>query len=212
MDTTGTTDTSEMRRGKVTRAVLVAIPVVIAGMVACSSANQSANQADSSADTTATTITTTVPEDLEMEAADFVRLDEMTPVRGFFIDNPLGYLDEALAVANNPEGGDYPVGTIIQLIPQEAMVKRAPGFDPDSNDWEFFELQVDSEGTTINVRGGSEVVNQFGGSCAACHSKAEPQFDFVCEKDHGCDPLPEVFNDDVIMAVQQADPRPPRAR
>lgn len=201
----GTTDTSEMRPGKITRAILVAIPVLVAGIVACSSANQG----NSSADTTATT--TTVPEDLEMEAADFVRLDEMTSVRGFFIDNPLGDLDEALEVANNPEGGVYPVGTIIQLVPQEAMVKRAPGFDPASNDWEFFELQVDSEGTTISVRGGSEVVNQFGGSCAACHSQAEPKFDFVCEKDHGCDPLPEVFNDDVIMAVQQADPRPSRA-
>jgi hypothetical protein len=28
----------------------------------------------------------------------------------------------------------------------------------------------------------------------------------VCEDDHGCDPLP--FGDDVIMGIQQADPRP----
>jgi hypothetical protein len=144
-----------------------------------------------------------------MQADDFVRLDEMTPVRDFFIDNRLGHLEEALAVANNPEGGVYPVGTIIQLIPQEAMVKRAPGFDPTTNDWEFFELEVDSEGTTIGVRGSSDVVNQFGGSCVACHSQAEPQFDLVCEDDHGCDPLPEVFSDDVIKSVQEADPRPP---
>ena len=60
-----------------------------------------------------------------MEADDFVNINDMTAVRGYFIDNRLGHLDEALAVANDPAGGTYPVGTIIQLVPQEAMVKRA---------------------------------------------------------------------------------------
>ena len=44
------------------------------------------------------------------------------------------------------------------------------------------------------------------GNCASCHSAADPQFDMVCEDDHGCDPLP--FGDDVIVGVQQGDPRP----
>jgi hypothetical protein len=67
------------------------------------------------------------------------------------------------------------VGTLIQLIPQEAMVKRAPGFDPGSNDCEFFTLDVTAAGTTIVTRGGSEVINRFSGSsCAGCHSAAEP--------------------------------------
>lgn len=197
---------AQTRPGRLTRVALVAAPVVVAGVVACSSATDDAVP-DTAGDTTTTT--TTAPEDLEMQAEDFVRLDEMTRVRDFFIDNRLGQLEEALAVANNPEGGVYPVGTVIQLIPQEAMVKRAPGFDPATNDWEFFELEVDPEGSEIRVRGGSEVVNQFGGSCVACHSQAEPQFDFVCEDDNGCDPLPEVFSDDVIKSVQEADPRPP---
>jgi hypothetical protein len=53
------------------------------------------------------------------------------------------------------------------------------------------------------------VVNRFSGtSCAGCHSAAEPQFDFVCENDHGCAPLP--VGDDVITAIQKADPRPRR--
>jgi hypothetical protein len=53
----------------------------------------------------------------------------------------------------------------------------------------------------------SEVINRFSGtSCAGCHSAAEPQFDFVCEDDHGCAPLP--VGDDVITAIQNADPRP----
>jgi hypothetical protein len=120
-----------------------------------------------------------------------------------------GHLDEAVAVAESDEGGTYPVGTIIQLIPQEAMVKRAPGFDPDSNDWEFFTLDPTPAGTAILSRGGAEVINRFSGSsCASCHSAAEPQFDFVCEDTHGCAPLP--VGDDVITAIQQSDPRPRR--
>jgi hypothetical protein len=130
-------------------------------------------------------------------------------VRGFFVANRLGHLDEALAVANDPNGGVYPVGTVIQLVPQEAMVKRAPGFDADSNDWEFFSLDVSPRGTRILARGGAEVVNRFGGSCADCHSAAEPQFDFVCEDTHGCAPLP--IGDDVIRSIQRSDPRPSRA-
>jgi hypothetical protein len=180
-------------------ALLVAVPVVVAVVGACASGDD-----DDSAATT-----TTEPEDLVMEAGDFVNIHDMTPVRGFFIDNRLGHLDEAIDVANDPEGGKYPVGTIIQLVPQEAMVKRAPGFDADSNDWEFFFLDVTPQGTEIATRGGAEVVNRFGGSCASCHSAAEPQFDFVCEDTHGCEPLP--IGDDVIRSVQEADPRPRRS-
>jgi hypothetical protein len=153
-----------------------------------------------------TTTEAEVVEDLELEADDFVNINDMTPVRGFFIDNPLGYLDEAIAVAEDPAGGTYPVGTIIQLIPTEAMVKRAEGFSPATNDWEFFSLEVTAEGTVILERGGPDVVNQFGGSCADCHLRAESQFDLVCEDTHGCDPLP--IGDDIITAVQAADPRP----
>ncbi|MCC5950628.1 MAG: hypothetical protein JJU45_00885 [Acidimicrobiia bacterium] len=147
-------------------------------------------------------------EDFEAQANDFIALADMAKVRGMFIDNPLGYLDEAIAVAENPEGGRYPVGTVIQLIPQEAMVKRAPGFDPASNDWEFFELAVDEDGTRILNRGGSEIINQFGMSCADCHKQADERFDMICEKDNGCEPLP--LGDDFFEALQVGDPRPTR--
>jgi hypothetical protein len=93
----------------------------------------------------------------------------------------------------------------VQLIPGEAMVKREPGFSDVTNDWEFFELDVAATGTTIRVRGGAQVVNRFGLSCAECHLQAEPQFDLVCEQDHGCDPLP--FDRATIEAIQDADPR-----
>jgi hypothetical protein len=194
---------AQRRVGVLTHVALMAIPIVIAVAVGCSSGD---DDGDDASGTTGTTDTTAV-EDAVVDAADFKPLAEMTRVRGFFVDNVAGDLDGTLAVANDPEGGTYPVGTVIQLIPQEAMVKRAPGFDPESNDWEFFTLDVTAAGTTIVSRGGSEVVNRFNGtSCADCHSAAEPQFDFVCEHDHGCAPLP--VGDDVITAIQNADPRP----
>jgi hypothetical protein len=189
--------------GVLTHVVLMAIPIVIAVAVGCSSGD---DDGDDASGTTGTTDTTAV-EDVVVDATDFKPLAEMTRVRGFFVDNVAGDLDGTLAVADDPEGGTYPVGTVIQLIPQEAMVKRAPGFDPGSNDWEFFTLDVTAAGTKIVTRGGSEVINRFSGtSCAGCHSAAEPQFDFVCEDDHGCAPLP--VGDDVITAIQNADPRP----
>jgi hypothetical protein len=153
------------------------------------------------------TTTTRSTEDFVAQADDFVNLHDMEPVRGFFIANRSGHLDEALAIARADEGGTYPVGTIIQLFPQEAMVKRRAGFDPKSNDWEFFELDPSATGTVIHQRGGAEIVNRFGsGSCSSCHALADPKFDFVCEDTHGCDPLP--FGRDVIDSFQDADPRP----
>jgi hypothetical protein len=194
---------AQRRVGVLTHVALMAIPIVIAVAVGCSSGDDDDGDASG---TTGTTDTTAV-EDVVVDASDFKPLAEMTRVRGFFVDNVAGDLDGTLVVANDSEGGTYPVGTVIQLIPQEAMIKRAPGFDPGSNDWEFFTLDVTAAGTTIVTRGGSEVINRFSGtSCAGCHSAAEPQFDFVCEDDHGCAPLP--VGDDVITAIQNADPRP----
>jgi hypothetical protein len=188
-------------RLRIVRIVLVSVPLVVAVAGAC---------ATTTTDDTSSTTTIGAPEDFVAQAPDFVALTDMTPIRGFFIDNRLGHLDEAVAVANDPNGGVYPVGTIIQLVPQEAMVKRAPGFDATSNDWEFFALDVSPSGTAIVTRGGAEVINRFGGtSCSECHRKARPQFDFVCEQTNGCDPLP--ISNEVIAAVQRADPRPAAA-
>ena len=145
-------------------------------------------------------------EDFEAQADDFRNLRTMTPVRGFFVDNFLGHLDEAVAIAEANEGGVYPVGTVLQLVPQEAMVKRRAGWNRATNDWEFFFLDVDEQGTTIAVRGADEVVNRFDGNCASCHQAAEPKYDLVCENDHGCEPLP--IGRDVIEAIQDGDPRP----
>ncbi len=116
--------------------------------------------------------TTAVPQDAKLSAADFANINTMTRVGDHFVANVRGHLAQALAVARSAKGGVYPVGTIIQLIPQEAMVKRAKGFSPATKDWEFFSLDVSATGTKILSRGGAKVVNRFGGSCASCHSAA----------------------------------------
>lgn len=146
-------------------------------------------------------------QDFEMQAGDFDCILEWEKVRKFRITNKLGRIDEALEVANSPDGGIYPPGTVIQLFPGEAMAKRQRGWDPATNDWEFFALQATSAGTEILTRGAAETVNQFGGNCFSCHAKAEPQWDFVCETGRGCDPLPDIVNDDFISLLQQGDPR-----
>jgi hypothetical protein len=150
--------------------------------------------------------TTVVVPDAVLSAADFANINKLTRVGDHFVGNVRGQLAEALAVARSPKGGTYPVGTIIQLIPTEAMVKRAKGFSPATRDWEFFSLDVSASGTKILSRGGAKVLNRFGGSCASCHSAAQPQFDFVCGTTHGCAPLP--IGPAVIASLQQSDPRP----
>jgi len=183
-------------------AVVWAVALVVTGglFVACSSGGSKASSATTNSPSSSTT------EDADLVAANFPNINTMMPVGDHFVANVRGHLDEALAVAQSSQGGRYPVGTIIQLVPQEAMVKRAAGFSPATNDWEFFSLDVSPTGTTILTRGGAEVLNRFGGSCSGCHSAADPAFDFVCGQDHGCAPLP--IGTDLIKAIQAADPRP----
>lgn len=142
---------------------------------------------------------------IAVDATTFDCLADMTPVRGFFIDNLLGDLDATLAAANAPDGAPYPTGSVVQLVPTEVMVKQPEGTSPATNDWEFFELNVSEAGSEIAVRGFTDVVNRFGGNCLGCHIKAEPQWDMICETGHGCDPLP--LSREMITGIQQADPR-----
>jgi hypothetical protein len=196
----------------VRRAGLVVLVVVGSMVAGCAKAeiDQGTPRAKAPTTTAASSTTARSTEDFVAQAEDFVNLHDMTAVRGFFVANRKGHLAEALAIARANEGGTYPVGTIIQLFPQEAMVKRRAGFDPRSNDWEFFELDPSKTGTVIHQRGGAEIVNRFGsGSCSGCHRAADPKFDFVCEETHGCDPLP--FGRPVIDSFQEADPRPRKA-
>src|SRR5882757_8010600 len=126
----------------------------------------------------------------EISAASFKCINKMTKVKHFFVDNLLGNVDATVAVAKSDTGGVYPPGSVVQLVPGEAMVKHKPGYNAVTRDWEFFELDTTAEGTAIRKRGFADVINRFGGNCFSCHVKAKPEFDLICESDHGCDPIP----------------------
>lgn len=142
---------------------------------------------------------------LEITDASFGCITDMTPVRHFYVDNLLGDLERTLEVANSETGGKYPPGSVVQLVPTEVMVKHAEGWNAATRDWEFFELDVSGEGSVIRNRGFVDVVNRFGGNCFACHVRARPEWDLICEKDHGCDPVP--LTAERILELQQTDPR-----
>ena len=129
----------------------------------------------------------------------------ITTVRQFYVDNLQGSLDATLVAANSPRAAVYPPGSVIQLIPSEAMVKRDRGFNAATHDWEFFELDVSKDGTRISKRGTVDVINGFGGNCFGCHVRAAAQWDLICETDHGCAPIPDTRA--VIGALQTTDPR-----
>ncbi len=123
----------------------------------------------------------------------------------FFVDNILGDLEATLAVANSETGGVYPAGSLVSLVPSEAMIKHESGWNPATNDWEFFELTVSDKGSEIAVRGTTEVINQFGGNCFGCHVQARPEWDLICGTGHGCAPLP--IDRETIANIQNTDPR-----
>ena len=99
---------------------------------------------------------------------------------------------------------EYPVGTILQLVPFEAMVKHPREKFPKTNGWEFFALEISEAGTKIRDRGDNVVNLSQGVTCLSCHQPAA-KFDFVCEKGHGCAPIP--FDDQKIAELQKADLR-----
>jgi hypothetical protein len=129
----------------------------------------------------------------------------MTPVRHFYVDNLLGPIDATLAAANAKSGAIYPPGSVVQLVPTEAMVKREKGFNAATGDWEFFDLDISASATRIRARGFAEVNNRFAGNCFTCHAPARQPWDFICETGHGCEPIP--IDHTMTGALQRSDPR-----
>ena len=134
----------------------------------------------------------------------FKCITDMTKVRHFYVDNLLGNLAGTVAAANAGTG-DYPEGSVVQLMPNEVMIKQQKDFSPATRDWEFFWIDVDKNGSKIYTRGFAEVNNRFGLNCFTCHVKAKPEFDFICETEHGCDPIP--VTKAMFGALQRTDPR-----
>ena len=140
----------------------------------------------------------------KVDDSTFKCILKMASVRHFFVDNLASNLDATVAVAKAGKG-DYPEGTVLQLIPNEAMIKQQKDFSPETRDWEFFALESDKNGSKIVSRGAKDVNNFLGLNCFECHKEAKPEFDLVCEQDHGCAPLP--LTRAMFHAVQHSDPR-----
>jgi hypothetical protein len=102
------------------------------------------------------------------------------------------------------EGGEYPVGTVIQMVPNEAMVKHAKAAFPNSNGWEFLAFKVAAEGTTFAGRG--DTASNPLGTCLSCH-KGAVKYDYICDKGQGCAAIP--VTDEQIIGMQSKDPRCP---
>ena len=144
------------------------------------------------------------PASFPISDSSFKCITEMTHVRHFYVDNLAGNLAGTVKVAQ-AGAGEYPVGSVLQLVPNEVMVKRDKGFNANTRDWEFIDLNIAPASSTIRVRGVQEVYNRFGGNCYSCHVKAHPEFDLVCDNNHGCDPIP--ITRAMSAALQHTDPR-----
>lgn len=145
------------------------------------------------------------PTTINIDEKSFSCIRNMTPVRHFYVDNLLGDIESTLAAANAPKGAKYPPGSVVQLVPTEVMVKRESGTFPATGDWEFFELEVNENGSKIAKRGFVDVVNRFGGNCFSCHVPAREPWDFICESGHGCESIP--IDHKMTGALQRSDPR-----
>jgi len=145
-------------------------------------------------------------DDLAITEKTFGCLLDQPKVRNTRIQNPDPQkLKEAIQIfQSSVPDKEYPQGTILQLIPTEAMVKHDRAAFPNSNGWEFFALKVSADGTTILDRGDKVLNTSLKKPCLDCHSPGA-KFDFVCEKGHGCAPIP--VTDQQIAAMQAADPR-----
>jgi hypothetical protein len=145
--------------------------------------------------------------DVVVTEASFRCVRDMTPVRDFYVDNLLGNVAATVAVAKSPTGGTYPPGSLVQVNPALAMVKHQPGHNPETNDWEFIELNVTTDGATILGRGFADLNMRSGPNCFNCHKAAKSTWDMVCEQTHGCNSIP--LTPAMLRGLQNTDPRCP---
>ena len=154
--------------------------------------------------TTAGAVDTASETKVKVDDSSFHCIRDMTSVRHFYVDNLLGDVAGTVAVAKADQG-NYPAGSVLQLMPNEVMVKHGKGFNPATQDWEFFYIDVDENGSKIFRRGFTDVNNRLGMNCFNCHKEAKAEFDMVCEQDHGCAPIPITLA--MFGALQRTDPR-----
>src|SRR5271154_7535196 len=94
-------------------------------------------------------------DDLVITEKSFGCVLDLPKVRNTRIRNPdPEKLREAIRIfKDSVPDKEYPTGTVLQLIPTEAMVKHDRAAFPNTNGWEFFALKVSAKGTEIQDRG-----------------------------------------------------------
>ena len=143
--------------------------------------------------------------DITVSESSFSCIKDWTKVRNTYIkhEDPEKLKEAVRIFKNSVPDKEYPAGTFLQLLPNEAMVKHSRQNFPGTNGWEFFDLDLSAQGTKIKTRG-EQTVNFQGVKCFSCHQPAA-KYDFVCERSHGCAPVP--LDDQKIAELQAADPR-----
>jgi hypothetical protein len=129
-------------------------------------------------------------DDVFLTDADLTCLGDAkwTRVGKTFVWNAANHQEQALAVARSKAPGEYPVGTVLQLIPGEASVKRAKGFSPETNDWEFLQIGF-NQGKAVIVDRGTTEPHNAGGTCLSCHGPAK-DYDLACFTNDHCKGFP----------------------
>ncbi|MDE3049601.1 MAG: hypothetical protein KGJ48_06825, partial [Nitrospirota bacterium] len=108
--------------------------------------------------------------DITVSESSFSCIQDWTKVRNTYIKHAdPEKLKEAVRIfKNSVPDKEYPVGTFLQLLPNEAMVKHSRETFPGTNGWEFFDLDLSAQGTKIKTRG-EQTVNFQGVKCFSCH-------------------------------------------
>lgn len=146
--------------------------------------------------------------EVAVNEATFRCIRTMTKVRDFFVDNVLGDVAATVAVAQSTTGGTYPPGSLVQVIPTTAMLKHQPGHNPETNDWEFIELDVKADGVTFLGRGYAELNMRSGPNCLTCHKPAKAAWDLICDQTQDCIPIP--LTPAMLRGLANTDPRCPK--
>jgi hypothetical protein len=165
--------------------------------------------------TTVVAMASTARAEFVARAKDFKCLDEFAPVPGksfrIYHRNAKKLARAVRIAALDSRHRKYPVGTIIQVFPFEAMVKRGGGFNPEGGGWEFFNLKVKPGGTRIvgrtqNEQDGKPLKKLFG-ACQdiRCHGANQVKpYDRVCEGH-----VPALSLTDEEIQALRIDPRCP---
>src|SRR3989442_4329125 len=94
-------------------------------------------------------------QDVAVSEKSFGCIRDGTKIRNTYIKNAdPEKLKEAVRIfKNSVPDREYPIGTFLQLLPDEVMVKHPRQKFPDTNGWEFFHLDLSAQGTKIRNRG-----------------------------------------------------------